>query len=87
MAPRPEPSGSSMTAADLAKAMEGLTLLNQSGRLQQIVQEIEHHDGSFTHAPQTHESGRDTPVQRGTHLRSMPLIAPSHCFASCSTRL
>ena len=27
-------------AADLAKAMEILTLLNQSGRLQQMVQEI-----------------------------------------------
>ena len=57
VAPRPEPSGSSMTTADLAKAMEVLTVLNQSGRLRQMVQEIEHHDGSFTHAPGTHESG------------------------------
>ena len=46
-----------MTTADLAKAMEVLSLFNQSGRLQQMVQEIEHHEGSFTHAPQTHESG------------------------------
>ena len=46
-----------MTTADLAKAMEFLTLLNHSGRLQQMVQEIEHHDGSFIHAPETHESG------------------------------
>ena len=46
-----------MTTADLAKAMEVLSLLNQSRRLQQMVQEIEHHDGSFTNAPQTHESG------------------------------
>ena len=45
-----------MTTADLAKAMEVLLLLNQSGQLQQMVQEIEHHDGSFTNAPQTHES-------------------------------
>ena len=57
VAPRPEPSASSMTTADLAKAMEVQSLLNQSGRLQQMVQQIEHHDGSFTHAPQTHESG------------------------------
>ena len=55
--PEVEPSGSSMTTADLAKATEVLTLLNQSGRLQQMVQEIEHHDGSFTHVRQTHESG------------------------------
>ena len=57
VAPRPEPSGSSMTTADLAKAMEVLSLLNQSGLVQQMVQGMEHHDGSFTHAPQTHESG------------------------------
>ena len=50
--PRPEHSASSMT-----KAMEVLSLLNQSGWLQQMVQEMEHHDGSFTHAPQTPESG------------------------------
>ena len=56
-APRPEPSASSMTTADLAKAMGVLSLLNQNGRLQQMVQGIEHHDGSVTHAPQTHESG------------------------------
>ena len=37
--------------------MEVLSLLNQSGRLQQMVQEIEHHGGSLTHAPQSHESG------------------------------
>ena len=52
----PEHSGSSMATTDLAKAMEVLSLLNQSGWLQQMVQEIEHHDGSFTHARQTHES-------------------------------
>ena len=46
-----------MTTAELAKAMEVLSLLNQSGRLQQMVQEIEHHEGSFTNAPQTHELG------------------------------
>ena len=46
-----------MTTADLPKALEVLTLLNRSWRLQQMVQEIGHHDGSFTHAPQTHESG------------------------------
>ena len=57
VAPCPEPSASSMTTADLAKAMEVLSLLKQSGRLQQMVQEIKHHDGSFTHAPQTDESG------------------------------
>ena len=57
VAPRPEPSASNMTTAKLAKAMEVLSLLNQSGRLQQMVQEIEHHEGSFTNAPQTHESG------------------------------
>ena len=44
VAPRPEPSASSMTTADLAKAMEVLMLLNQSGRLQPMVQEIEHHE-------------------------------------------
>ena len=32
-------------------------LLDQSGVLQQMVQEIEHHDGSFSHALQTHDSG------------------------------
>ena len=37
--------------------MEVLLLLNMSGRLQQMVQQIEHHEGSFTNAPQTHESG------------------------------
>ena len=57
VAPFREPSASSMTTADLAKAMEVLSLLNQSGRLQQMVQEIEHNESSFTHAPQTHESG------------------------------
>ena len=36
--------------------MEVLSLLNQSGRLQQMVQQVEHHEGSFTNAPQTHES-------------------------------
>ena len=54
VAPRPEPSASNMTTAELVKAMEVLSLLNQSGRLQPMVQEIEHHEGSFTHAPQTH---------------------------------
>ena len=43
VAPRPEPSASNMTTAELAKAMEVLSLLNQSGRLQQMVQEIEQH--------------------------------------------
>ena len=37
--------------------MEVLSLFSQSGPLQQMVQEIEHHEGSFTHAPQTHELG------------------------------
>ena len=46
-----------MTTPDLAKIMQVLSLLNQSSRLQQMVQEIEHHDGSFIHAPQAHESG------------------------------
>ena len=45
-----------MTTADLARGMQVLTLLNQSGPLQQMVQEMEHHDGSFIHAPQTHQS-------------------------------
>ena len=57
VARRPDPSGSGMTTADLAKAMELLSLLNQTARLQQMLQDIEHHDGSFTHAPHTHESG------------------------------
>ena len=57
VAPRPESSASNLTTAEVAKAMEVLLLLNQSGRLQQVVQEIEHHEGSFTNAPQTHESG------------------------------
>ena len=57
VAPRPVPSASNMTTAELANAMEVLSLLNQSGRLQQMVQQIEHHEGSFTNAPQTHESG------------------------------
>ena len=57
VAPRPEPSASNMTTGELAKAMEVLSLLNQSGRLQQMVQEIEHHKRSFTNAPQSHESG------------------------------
>ena len=56
VAPRPEPSASNLTTAELAKAMEVLSLLDQSGRLQQMVQEVEHHEGSFTNAPQTHES-------------------------------
>ena len=57
VAPRPVPSASNMTTAELANAMEVLSLLNQSGQLQQMVQQIEHHEGSFTNAPQTHESG------------------------------
>ena len=57
VAPRPVPSASNMTTAELANAMEVLSLLNQSGRLQQMVQQIEHHEGSFTNGPQTHESG------------------------------
>ena len=57
VAPRPVPSASNMTTAELANAMEVLSLLNQSGRLQQMVQQIEHHEGLFTNAPQTHESG------------------------------
>ena len=57
VAPRPVPSASNMTTAELANAMEVLSLLNQSGRLQQMVQQIEHHEGSFTNAPQTHDSG------------------------------
>ena len=55
VAPRPVPSASNMTTAELANAMEVLSLLNHSGRLQQMVQQIEHHEGSFTNAPQTHE--------------------------------
>ena len=54
VAPRSETSASNMTTAEPAKAMEVLWLLNQSGGLEQMVQEIEHHEGSFTHAPQTH---------------------------------
>ena len=57
VAPRPVPSANNMTTAELANAMEVLSLLNQSGRLQQMVQQVEHHEGSFTNAPQTHESG------------------------------
>ena len=57
VAPRLVPSASNMTTAELANAMEVLSLLNQSGRLQQMAQQIEHHEGSFTNAPQTHESG------------------------------
>ena len=67
-APRPEPSGSSMTTADLAKAMEVLTLLNQSGRLQQMVRDIEHHDGSFTHAHRL--------MSRGSHCLRVILSTP-----------
>ena len=37
VAPRPEPSASNMTTAELAKAVEVLSLLNQSGRLQRIL--------------------------------------------------
>ena len=57
VAPRPVPSANNMTTAELANAMEVLSLLNQSGRLQQMVQQVEHHEDSFTNAPQTHESG------------------------------
>ena len=57
VAPRPVPSASNMTTAELANAMEVLSLLNQSDRLPQMVQQIEHHEGSFTNAPQTHELG------------------------------
>ena len=38
VAPRPVPSASNMMTAELANAMEVLSLLNQSGRLQQMVQ-------------------------------------------------
>ena len=75
-----------MTTAELVKAMEVLSLLNQSRRLQQMVQEIEHHEGSFTHAPQTHESGTASsstnPFQsvpwRSNVTYATPLQAPIH---------
>ena len=51
VAPGQEPSVSNMTTAELAKAMEVLSMLSQSGWLQQMVQEIEHHEGSFSNAP------------------------------------
>ena len=41
VAPRQVPSASNMTTAELANAMEVLSLLNQSGRLQQMVQQID----------------------------------------------
>ena len=59
-----------MTTADLAKAMEVLSLLDQSGWLQELVQEIEHDDGSITHAPQTHES--ETASSSTNPLQSVP---------------
>ena len=59
-----------MPTADLAKPMEVLTLFNQIGRLQQMVQEIEHCHGQFTHTPQTHYSGT---ASSSTHpLQSVP---------------
>ena len=57
VAPRPEPSQSSMTKADLASAMDVLMLLSHSGQLQRMVAKNKYHDGSFTHAQGTHEPG------------------------------
>ena len=65
VAPRHVPSASNMTTAELAHAMEVVSLLNPSGRLQQMVQQIEHHEGSFTNAPQTEESGTTSNLCHG----------------------
>ena len=69
LAPHPEPSGMNMTAPNLAQAVQVLMLLNGSGKLQQMVQELEYLDGSVHPALKTHESttssSRTNPFQSG----------------------